>query len=310
MAQHLLGQNGAESVVAEPISTPAEPALANNTPTAPAPAASRKKRGRPPADPNAQASFFCGEAGCGASYVTYGGLYQHKRKHHPWLMSDAKPVAPNSGKRPRGRPREEDRIPDELEWECPVCDKAYASYGGLYQHKRTHHPELANKPALCPPPADKPPQLLTSLPVVQGAWSTAAAAQSPLVTVTAATTEPPQLLPEPQPASQLPIQVAKQSEVEVAAQAAEAAWMAARAGREAAQAVVPGEAQACDSPGVGTPPLSPQPDQAALEAPLDSAEAAARTVLGHEEGAVLVLEAGASVSEAGPSVSVEAALAK
>mmetsp|Transcript_24171 Transcript_24171/g.78708 ORF Transcript_24171/g.78708 Transcript_24171/m.78708 type:complete len:299 (-) Transcript_24171:151-1047(-) len=291
----------AELVVDEPISTPgsAEPAAANNTPTAPAPAASRKKRGRPPADPNAQASFFCEEAGCGASYVTYGGLYQHKRKHHPWLMSDAKPVAPNSGKRPRGRPREEDRIPDELEWECPVCDKAYASYGGLYQHKRTHHPELANKPALCPPPADKPPQLLTSPPVVQGAWSTAAAAQSPLVTVTAATTES---LPEPQPASQLPIQVATQSE---AAQAAEAAWMAARA----AQAVVPGEAQACDSPGVGTPPLSPQPDQAAPEAPLDSAEAAARAVLGHEEGAVLVLEAGASVSEAGPSVS-EAALAE
>ena len=102
----------------------------------------------------------------------------------------------------------------------------------------------------------------------------------------------------PQPASQLPTQVATQSEVEVA-QAAEAAWMAARA----AQAVVPGEAQACDSPGVGTPPLSPQPDQAAPEAPLDSAEAAARAVLGHEEGAVLVLEAGASVSEAGPSVS-------
>ena len=85
----------AELVVDEPISTPgsAEPAAANNTPTAPAPAASRKKRGRPPADPNAQASFFCEEAGCGASYVTYGGLYQHKRKHHPWLMSDASHAA-------------------------------------------------------------------------------------------------------------------------------------------------------------------------------------------------------------------------
>jgi hypothetical protein len=108
------------------------------------PAPSGMKRGRPPADPNAEPHFFCDEPGCGASYITFGGLYQHRRKHHPWLIAEAKQVAVANGKRPRGRPRESERNMDELthEWECPICEKAYASYGGLYQHKRSHHPEL------------------------------------------------------------------------------------------------------------------------------------------------------------------------
>jgi hypothetical protein len=96
---------------------------------------------------NATANFFCEEVGCEKGFVTYGGLYQHKRAHHPWLIqSRAEPTTTisNDGtaKRPRGRPRESDRDVADLKYECPACDKAYASYGGLYQHKRAHHPEL------------------------------------------------------------------------------------------------------------------------------------------------------------------------
>jgi hypothetical protein len=65
---------------------------------------------------------------------------QHRRKH--WLMAETKQVAVAPGKRPRSRPRESERNMVELTHECPICEKAYASYGGLYQHKRSHHPEL------------------------------------------------------------------------------------------------------------------------------------------------------------------------
>ena len=114
------------------------------------PAPSGMKRGRPPADPNAEPHVFCDEPGCGTSYLTYGGLYQHRRKHHPWLIAEAKQVAVANGKRPRGRPRESERNMDELTHVCPICEKAYASYGGLYQHKRSHHPELVTARD-CPP---------------------------------------------------------------------------------------------------------------------------------------------------------------
>jgi len=123
-------------------------AAAGAAPAEPAP--SGMKRGRPPADPNAEPHFFCDEPGCGASYITYGGLYQHRRKHHPWLIAEAKQVAVANGKRPRGRPRESERNMDELTHVCPICEKAYASYGGLYQHKRSHHPELVTARD-CPP---------------------------------------------------------------------------------------------------------------------------------------------------------------
>ena len=56
--------------------------------------AARSAAGLPPTQTRERASFArTEEAGCGASYVTYGGLYQHKRKHHPWLMSDASHAA-------------------------------------------------------------------------------------------------------------------------------------------------------------------------------------------------------------------------
>ena len=127
-------------------------AAAGAAPSEPAPP-SGMKRGRPPADPNAEPHFFCDEPGCALAYITYGGLYQHRRKHHPWLIAEAKQVAVANGKRPRGRPRDSERNMDQLKHECPVCEKSYASYGGLYQHKRAHHPELvtARDSTVCPP---------------------------------------------------------------------------------------------------------------------------------------------------------------
>ena len=44
-------------------------AAAGAAPAEPAP--SGMKRGRPPADPNAEPHFFCDEPGCGASYITW-----------------------------------------------------------------------------------------------------------------------------------------------------------------------------------------------------------------------------------------------
>ena len=90
------------------------------------------------------ANFLCEEEGCEKTFVTYGGLYQHKRAHHPWLIESRPALAAdgNPAKRPRGRPRECDRELADLKFECPACDKRYASYCGLYQHKRAHHPEL------------------------------------------------------------------------------------------------------------------------------------------------------------------------
>ena len=67
-------------------------AAAGAAPSEPAPP-SGMKRGRPPADPNAEPHFFCDEPGCALAYITYGGLYQHRRKHHPWLIAEAKQVA-------------------------------------------------------------------------------------------------------------------------------------------------------------------------------------------------------------------------
>jgi hypothetical protein len=91
------------------------------------------------------ANFFCDGSFCNKSFVTYGGLYQHKRIHHPWLINQ-RPEQPGQAAggggesgRPRGRPREADRNLADLKFQCPECDKAYASYGGLYQHKRSHH---------------------------------------------------------------------------------------------------------------------------------------------------------------------------
>mmetsp|Transcript_80615 Transcript_80615/g.195442 ORF Transcript_80615/g.195442 Transcript_80615/m.195442 type:complete len:573 (+) Transcript_80615:120-1838(+) len=52
---------------------------------------------------------------------------------------------PPQKKRQRGRPPAGG--PKDPAFFCPVegCDKAYASYGGLYLHKRSHHPELIPK---------------------------------------------------------------------------------------------------------------------------------------------------------------------
>lgn len=57
------------------------------------------------------------------------------------LMSEYWPA---QKKRPRGRPPAGG--PKEPSFFCPApgCNKAYASYGGLYLHKRAYHPEMIN----------------------------------------------------------------------------------------------------------------------------------------------------------------------
>ena len=51
-----------------------------------------------------------------------------------------------TGSTPGRKPAGEEKEPSYF---CPVegCNKAYGSYGGLYLHKRSHHPELISKPA-------------------------------------------------------------------------------------------------------------------------------------------------------------------
>ena len=49
-----------------------------------------------------------------------------------------------TGSTPGRKPAGEEKEPSYF---CPVegCNKAYGSYGGLYLHKRSHHPELIPK---------------------------------------------------------------------------------------------------------------------------------------------------------------------
>ena len=89
-----------------------------------------------PKDP----AFFCPVEGCDKAYASYGGLYLHKRAYHPELIGREK-KSPGQAVR---KPLADDKEPSYF---CPVegCNKAYGSYGGLYLHKRSHHPELIPK---------------------------------------------------------------------------------------------------------------------------------------------------------------------
>ena len=105
-----------------------------------------RQPGRPPAGGDREPTFFCPVEDCGKAFCSYGGLYLHKRTHH----DGGAPHDPNNeAKRPRGRPPAGG--PREPAFFCPVegCGKSYASYGGLYQHKRAKHPDLIQqKPGL------------------------------------------------------------------------------------------------------------------------------------------------------------------
>ena len=156
------------------------------------------KRGRPPADPSAEPQFLCDEPGCGASYMSCSGWYQHRRKHHPWLMAETMPVAVAHGKRPRNRPRESERNMDELTHACPVCGKASSSNGRLHRHECTHHPELFDDEAdaieeeenkMCPALALSP----------MGTLRASCTAQSEATAATAVTPTQPESVPPPPP---------------------------------------------------------------------------------------------------------------
>lgn len=80
-------------------------------------------RGRPPLNNLPEPTHVCPAIGCGKTYGSACGLYQHKRAHHPELINRRTSAA-------------------AAHFECPACDKVYTCYGSLYQHKRAHHPEL------------------------------------------------------------------------------------------------------------------------------------------------------------------------
>jgi len=106
------------------------------------PPVKKRQRGRPPAGGPKDPAFFCPVEGCDKAYASYGGLYLHKRAYHPELINrEKKPPGSALGRKPG------DVAPAEPSYFCPVegCNKAYGSYGGLYLHKRSHHPELISK---------------------------------------------------------------------------------------------------------------------------------------------------------------------
>jgi hypothetical protein len=100
----------------------------------------KRQRGRPPAGGPKDPAFFCPVEGCDKAYASYGGLYLHKRAYHPELIGREKKSPGAAGR----KPLTDDKEPSYF---CPVegCNKAYGSYGGLYLHKRSHHPELIPK---------------------------------------------------------------------------------------------------------------------------------------------------------------------
>ena len=111
------------------------------------PPTKKRPRGRPPAGGPKEPAFFCPVAGCDKAYASYGGLYLHKRAYHPELINSEKKQAAGA---PAGTPgRKSAGSEKEPTYFCPAegCNKAYGSYGGLYLHKRSHHPELISKPA-------------------------------------------------------------------------------------------------------------------------------------------------------------------
>ena len=69
-------------------------------------------------------------AGCGMSYWSPKGVYQHKKAKHPWLVGRAAEQ--------RGDAQGGFRFPCD----APGCDKVYASSQGVYQHRRNKHPAL------------------------------------------------------------------------------------------------------------------------------------------------------------------------
>ena len=111
------------------------------------PPTKKRQRGRPPAGGPKDPAFFCPVPGCTKAYASYGGLYLHKRAYHPELINKEKKAAIGG---PVGTPgRKAAGSEKEPTYFCPAegCNKAYGSYGGLYLHKRSHHPELISKPA-------------------------------------------------------------------------------------------------------------------------------------------------------------------
>jgi len=100
----------------------------------------KRQRGRPPAGGPKDPAFFCPVEGCDKAYASYGGLYLHKRAYHPELIGREKKSPGAAGR----KLLTDDKEPSYF---CPVegCNKAYGSYGGLYLHKRSHHPELIPK---------------------------------------------------------------------------------------------------------------------------------------------------------------------
>merc|ERR1719387_463600 len=50
------------------------------------PPVKKRQRGRPPAGGPKDPAFFCPVEGCNKAYGSYGGLYLHKRSHHPELI--------------------------------------------------------------------------------------------------------------------------------------------------------------------------------------------------------------------------------
>ena len=98
-------------------------APSSRTPTPPAPSPT------PLAAPRA-GSHTCPMAGCGMSYWSPKGVYQHKKAKHPWLVGRAAEQ--------RGDAQGGFRFPCD----APGCDKVYASSQGVYQHRRNKHPAL------------------------------------------------------------------------------------------------------------------------------------------------------------------------
>lgn len=88
-----------------------------------------KKPGRP--QKRCHRPFACPLAGCGLSYRTSAGLYQHKRNKHPEMIQAR-------GSHGSGMIRK---------FVCPVegCDKSYDTSQGMYQHKNSKHPELIKR---------------------------------------------------------------------------------------------------------------------------------------------------------------------
>ena len=69
----------------------------------------------------------------------YAAQFEYLQRAEQQLNS---PLSAAAG--PSGTGRKTDKEPTYF---CPAegCNKAYGSYGGLYLHKRSHHPELIPK---------------------------------------------------------------------------------------------------------------------------------------------------------------------